>query len=167
MVSFINSLFSGFGTGIVGKESGISLHNRGQGFSLEPQHPSAIAPRKRPMHTLIPGFATKDGRPHMAFGVMGANFQPMGHVYVVTGMEDCGLDPQAALDAPRMFYEYGQLGVEEGVPAAVLEGLRKMGHKPVLREDPWGGGQIVLRDHAAGVYVGASDPRKDGTALGY
>jgi gamma-glutamyltranspeptidase/glutathione hydrolase len=167
MVSFINSLFSGFGTGIVGKKSGVSLHNRGQGFTLDPKHPSCIAPGKRPMHTLIPGFATRDGRPHMAFGVMGANFQPMGHVFVVTGMEDCGLDAQSALDAPRMFYEHGVLGVEESVPAEIVEGLRKMGHKPVLRPDPWGGGQIVLRDQAEGVYVGASDARKDGAALGY
>ena len=167
MVSFINSLFSAFGSAIVAPKSGVALHNRGQGFRLDPKHASAIAPGKRPMHTLVPAFTTKDGQPDMAFGVMGANFQPMGHVYVVTNTVDHGLDAQEALDAPRMFYENGELVVEPSVPGHVLEGLALLGHRPVLRADPWGGGQIVQRDHVNNLYVGASDPRKDGCALGY
>ena len=167
MVAFINSLFSNFGTGIVGPKSGVALHNRGMGFRLDPKHPSAIAPGKRPMHTLVPAMTMRDGKPDMAFGVMGANFQPMGHVYVVTNIVDHGLDPQEALDCPRMFYENGELGVEPSVPGHVLEGLAQLGHKPIIKQDPWGGGQIVQRDHDSGIYVGASDPRKDGCALGY
>jgi gamma-glutamyltranspeptidase / glutathione hydrolase len=167
MVAFINSLFSNFGTAIVGPKSGVVLHNRGTGFRLDPKHPSAIAPGKRPMHTLVPAMTLRDGKPDMAFGVMGANFQPMGHVYVVTNMVDHGLDAQEALDCPRMFYENGELGVETSMPAHILEGLSQLGHKPVIKADPWGGGQIVQRDHGNNLYVGASDPRKDGCALGY
>jgi gamma-glutamyltranspeptidase/glutathione hydrolase len=166
MVSFINSLFASFGSGIVARKSGVTLHNRGQGFRLDPKHPSAIAPGKRPMHTIIPAFATKDGRPHMAFGVMGGNFQPMGHVLLLSNMLDCGMELQAAIDAPRYNYENGGLLIEEGVPQAVVEGLQALGHKPRVRPEPWGGAQAIMRDAATGIYVGASDPRKDGCALG-
>ena len=119
------------------------------------------------MHTLVPAFAMKDGKPWATFGVMGANFQPMGHVYVMTNMLDYGMDPQETLDAPRMFFEGGQLWAEESVPANVLDQLKAMGHPVALRPDPWGGGQLITFDHANGTLTGASDPRKDGMAIGY
>ncbi len=166
-VSFINSLFAQWGSGIVTEKTGVNFHSRGAGFSLEAGHPNAIAPGKRPMHTLVPAMTLKDGAPHMAFGVMGAAFQPMGHVFVVSNMTDYSMDPQAALDFPRAFIEGGTVWVEDGVPIALREGLERMGHTVARRAEPWGGGQCVLIDREAGVLVGASDPRKDGCALGY
>lgn len=166
-VSFINSLYGDFGTGIVTTKTGIVMHNRGEGFVLDPAHPNCVAPGKRPMHTLVPAMAMKDGKPLMAFGVMGAHFQPMGHVYVMSNMFDYGMDPQEALDAPRVFFEGDALHAEESVPAETVAGLERMGHRVVRREMPWGGGQIVMFDHARGTLIGASDGRKDGMALGY
>ncbi len=166
-VSFINSLYGDFGTGIVTAKTGVTFHNRGEGFVLDPKHPNCVAPGKRPMHTLVPAFAMKDGKPLMAFGVMGAHFQPMGHVYVMSNMLDYGMDPQEALDVPRVFFEGDALHAEYSVPDDVVEGLKRMGHKVVRREFPWGGGQVVMWDRENGTLVGASDPRKDGMALGY
>jgi gamma-glutamyltranspeptidase/glutathione hydrolase len=166
-VSFINSLFSAFGTGIVTRKTGITLHNRGQGFVLDPQHLNCIAPGKRPMHTLVPAMAFKDGKPWLSFGVMGANFQPMGHAYVMTNMLDYGMNAQAALDHPRAFFEDDQIKLEASIPKTVFDGLAAAGHKVVVNESPWGGGQIVEMDQANGVLIGASDPRKDGMAAGY
>jgi len=166
-VSFINSVFKSFGSGMVTKKTGVVLHNRGQGFVLDPKHPNCIAPRKRPMHTLVPAMAMKDGKPWMTYGVMGANFQPMGHVYVLTNMLDYGMDPQEAIDFPRVFFEDGQLVCEHSVPADVYSGLAALGHPVAWRDDPWGGAQAVHFDHANGVLVGASDARKDGCAMGY
>ncbi len=166
-VSFINSLFSGFGTGIVTRKTGITLQNRGQGFVLDPKHRNCIAPGKRPMHTLVPAMAFKDGKPWMSFGVMGANFQPMGHAYVMTNILDYGMDAQTALDHPRAFFEDGTLQLETSMPKAVYEGLAAAGHPVSWRDDPWGGGQIVQIDPATGILIGASDPRKDGMAVGY
>jgi gamma-glutamyltranspeptidase/glutathione hydrolase len=119
------------------------------------------------MHTLVPAMVLKDGKPLMAFGVMGAHFQPMGHVYVMSNMFDYGMGPQEALDVPRMFFEGDGILVEDAVPADVVEGLVARGHRVQRRPMPWGGGQIVLIDRANGVLVGASDHRKDGLALGY
>lgn len=166
-VSFINSLFADFGSGIVTAKTGVCLHNRAQGFSLDPAHPNCIAPGKRPMHTLIPGMTFRNGQPEMAFGVMGAAFQPIGHVYIVTNMEDYGLDAQEALDCPRVFFEGNDVVVEEGVSVAARERLTAMGHKVIVRPLPWGGGQIVRFDRSNGTVIGASDPRKDGCAIGY
>jgi gamma-glutamyltranspeptidase/glutathione hydrolase len=166
-VSFINSLYGDFGTGIVTAKTGINFHNRGEGFVLDPGHRNCIAPRKRPLHTLVPAMVLQGGRPLMAFGVMGAHFQPMGHVYVMNNMFDYGMGPQEALDAPRMFFEGDAILAEESVPAAVVAGLEARGHKVRRRPMPWGGGQIVMFDHANGTLVGASDHRKDGLALGY
>jgi len=166
-VSFINSLFDEFGSGIVTGKTGIVLHNRGKGFVTDPRHPNCIAPGKRPMHTLVPAMVLKDGKPYMSFGVMGANFQPMGHVYVMSNMFDYGMDPQEALDSPRVFFEGDGLLAEESVPASVIAGLRRLGHRVSLREAPWGGGQIVVMDRERGVLIGASDARKDGMAIGY
>jgi gamma-glutamyltranspeptidase/glutathione hydrolase len=166
-VSFINSLYADFGSGIATTKTGVVFHNRGTGFVLDPKHPNCIAPRKRPMHTLVPAMAMKDGRAHMAFGVMGAAFQPIGHAYVMTNMLDYGMDPQEAIDCPRVFFEADDLVVEESVPSATVEVLRAMGHRIRVRSLPWGGGQAVLFDRDNGTLVGASDPRKDGLALGY
>jgi gamma-glutamyltranspeptidase / glutathione hydrolase len=166
-VSFINSLYADFGSGLATTKTGVVFHNRGTGFVLDPRHPNCIGPRKRPMHTLVPAMAMKDGRVHMAFGVMGAAFQPIGHAYLMTNMLDYGMDPQEAIDCPRVFFEGDDLVVEESVPAATVEALAAMGHRIRVRALPWGGGQAVLFDRENGVLVGASDPRKDGLALGY
>jgi gamma-glutamyltranspeptidase/glutathione hydrolase len=119
------------------------------------------------MHTLIPAIGVKDGKTRFAFGVMGAAFQPMGHVYMMSNMLDYGLDPQEALDCPRVFFEGADLIVEEGVPPSTVQQLAMMGHSVKMRDLPWGGGQIVTIDPVSGVRTGASDPRKDGCALGY
>src|SRR3990172_4683380 len=166
-VSFINSLYDEFGSGIVTRATRIVLHNRGKGFVCDPAHPNCIAPGKRPMHTLVPAMVTKGGAPHMVFGVMGAHFQPMGHAYVMTNMLDYGMDAQAAIDTPRAFFEGNRVLVEQGVPAHVVAGLAELGHTVGVRTMPWGGAQIALIDRERGVLVGASDARKDGMALGY
>jgi len=167
VVSFINSLFEGFGSGLVCPETGVLFHNRGKGFSLDPRHPNAIAPGKRPMHTIIPALACKDGLPVLGFGVMGGHYQPVGQVHVLTNLLDFGLDPQAAIDAPRAFAYGGELQVERGVAPATAEALAGLGHRVVPAENPLGGGQMIMVDHARGVLQGGSDPRKDGIALGY
>jgi gamma-glutamyltranspeptidase/glutathione hydrolase len=167
VVSFINSLFAGFGSGIVTRKTGVVLQNRGMGFVLDPKHPNVIAPRKRPMHTLVPAMGLKDGKPAFSFGVMGGGFQPAGHAYVITNMLDHGMDPQEAIDCPRVFFEGKELQLEQSVPAASAQKLKAMGHTISWREEPWGGGQMIAFDHANGTLTGASDPRKDGLALGY
>jgi len=166
-VSFINSLYGDFGSGICTTKTGVNFHNRGESFVLDPLHPNCIAPRKRPMHTLAPALAMRDGKAVMAFGVMGAHFQAMGHAYIITNLADYGMDHQEAIDCPRAFFEGGETVVEEAVPAATLAGLRKLGHRIRLRDMPWGGAQIVAIDRHNGVLIGASDARKDGMALGY
>jgi gamma-glutamyltranspeptidase/glutathione hydrolase len=166
-VSFINSLFSAFGTGICTEKSGIMLSNRGTGFMLEPDHPNAFGPRKRPMHTIIPALALRDGRCEMAFGVMGAHYQPMGHAQIVTGVYDHGLDIQSAIDAPRFFFTGEQTLIERGVSSATIEGLRARGHNVAVAPLPWGGAQAIQIDWTSGVLTAGSDPRKDGCALGY
>jgi gamma-glutamyltranspeptidase/glutathione hydrolase len=166
-VSFINSLYDEFGSGIVTRKTGVVLHNRGKGFVCTPGHRNCIAPRKRPMHTLVPAMVLKDGKPHMVFGVMGAHFQPMGHVYVMTNMFHYGMDPQTAIDAPRVFFDGDVVLAEEGLPAPVMAGLKALGHQVERRRMPWGGAQAVVIDRENEVLVGASDARKDGCALGY
>ncbi|MEZ5853205.1 MAG: gamma-glutamyltransferase [Hyphomicrobiaceae bacterium] len=166
-VSFINSIFSGFGSGIMARKSGVLFQNRGQGFSLDPKHPNCIAPGKRPMHTLVPAMAMRDGKPWASFGVMGGNLQPAGHAYVLSNMLEYGLDPQEALDCSRVFFEHGTCWAEHSVPEPVYRGLAELGHPMERKVDPWGGGQIVMMNHDTGTLTGASDPRKDGCALGY
>jgi gamma-glutamyltranspeptidase/glutathione hydrolase len=165
-VSFINSLYYAFGTGIASERTGVLLHNRGALFTLQEGHPNRIAPRKRPMHTLMPGMLAKDGKAVMPFGVMGGHYQPFGHVQVVVNMLDYGLDVQEAIDLPRFFHMGNALVVERGVPRAAAEGLAKLGHRLYAAGGPLGGGQAVWIDRARGVLVGGSDPRKDGCALG-
>ncbi|HYC18480.1 MAG TPA: gamma-glutamyltransferase [Pseudolabrys sp.] len=166
-VSLINSLYSSFGLGICTEKSGIMLNNRGACFTLEPDHPNIFGPNKRPMHTIIPALAMRDGRCDMSFGVMGAHYQPMGHVQIILNMVDYGMDVQQAIDAPRFFFEGEKTDVEHGTPAATIEGLKKRGHDVVMASLPWGGAQTIKIDWSRGVLIGGSEPRKDGCALGY
>ena len=175
--SFINSNYMGFGTGIVPPRTGFSLQNRGHNFSLDSAHPNAVAPRKRPYHTIIPAMATResDGSLYTSFGVMGGFMQPQGHAQVVVGMLNDMLDPQEALDQPRIAIEDGTSGgrvaVEHGIPVAVMSRLAEMGHsiRPVTGHGRaiFGRGQIIRRDSSSGVLVGGSDPRADGLAMGF
>ncbi len=165
--SFINSLFFPFGTGISGPNSGVMLQNRGSGFVVDPDHPNCVAPRKRPMHTIIPGMCMKEGRVAYSYGVMGGGYQPTGHSHVLTNMIDYGMDPQEALDCPRVFHIEGRIDVERGLGQDVMDGLAALGHEVDRPEMPWGGGQVIAFDWENGTLVGGSDPRKDGCALGY
>jgi gamma-glutamyltranspeptidase/glutathione hydrolase len=172
MISFIQSNYMGFGSGVVVPGTGISLQNRGAGFVVRRGHPNEVGPRKRPFHTIIPGFATTaDGEPLMAFGLMGGPMQAQGHVQLALRILAHGQNPQAAADAPRWRLMSGRrLAVEPDMDPALVEALRSRGHKIVV-EDPdaqfaFGGAQIIRREGAAG-YVAGSDPRKDGQALGW
>ncbi len=165
--SLINSLFQGFGSGILAERSGVMLHNRGLGFRLERGHPNCIAPRKRPLHTIIPGLVTEKGRAVMAYGVMGGHYQPMGQTSFLANFLDYGLDLQESLDLCRLFPFNGRVQVEGGVPSRLRDELVSLGHTLEEAEKPLGGGQAVWIDHRRGCLVGASDPRKDGCALGY
>ena len=165
--SFINSLYSSFGTGICTEKTGILLNNRGSCFTLAAGHPNVFGSAKRPMHTIIPALAMKDGRCDMSFGVMGADYQPMGHVQIVTNMRDYGMDVQEAIDCPRFFFEDELTVVERGARPATIEGLKQRGHNVVMAPTPWGGAQTIKIDWQRGVLTGGSEPRKDGCALGY
>jgi gamma-glutamyltranspeptidase / glutathione hydrolase len=169
MVSLIESTFAGFGSGIVVPGTGIALQSRGSGFKLDPAHPNVFAPRKRPYHTIIPGFLTRDGQPIGPFGVMGGHMQPQGHVQMIVNTVDYGLNPQASLDAPRWYWgEDHSIKVEPNVDLGLVEGLSVRGHDVEIDSDidVFGSGQIIWRQ-PSGIYVGGSDGRKDGNALGY
>ena len=175
--SFIGSNYMSFGTGIVPRGCGYSLQNRGAGFSLDPRHANALAPGKRPYHTIIPGMITgPDGALQAAFGVMGGFMQPQGHLQVVSALVDDAVDPQAALDRPRFQLAGGSVAALPGAPVALEEGLEQVagdlesrGHRVQVvagAERPgFGRGQVIWRD-GAGVLWGGSDPRADGCALG-
>lgn len=165
-VSLIYSIFNGFGSGIASEKFGILLQNRGSGFTLEEGHPNELKGNKRPMHTIIPGMLRKNGKAIMPFGVMGGAYQPNGHARLVSNLLDHGMDPQSAIDAPRAFSDRDDLKVEKGYTDQVRQDLMDMGHNVSVPETPIGGAQaILIRDD--GVLEGASDPRKDGCALGY
>ncbi|WP_195820853.1 gamma-glutamyltransferase family protein [Roseobacter sp. MH60115] len=165
-VSLIYSIFNGFGSGIASDKFGILLQNRGSGFTLEEGHPNELKGGKRPMHTIIPGMLRKKGKIIMPFGVMGGAYQPNGHARLASNVVDFGMDPQTAIDAPRAFSDRGDMKVEKGYTDTVRQELADMGHTVSIPETPIGGAQaILIRDD--GVLEGASDPRKDGCALGY
>jgi gamma-glutamyltranspeptidase/glutathione hydrolase len=166
-VSIINSLYSQFGCGIATEKTGIMLHNRGACFVIDPGHPNTYGPAKRPLSTLIPGLATRNGRCELSFGVMGAAYQAMGHAHVITNLVDYGMDLQAAIDEPRVFFQDDVTIVERGVPPATARGLEARGHRVETSLMPLGGGQAIAIDWQQGVLIGGSDPRKDGCALGY
>jgi gamma-glutamyltranspeptidase / glutathione hydrolase len=166
-VSIINSLYSQFGCGIATENTGIMLHNRGACFVMDPSQPNAFGPAKRPLSTLIPALAMRDGRCEMSFGVMGAAYQAMGHAHFITNLVDFGMDLQAAIDAPRVFFDREMTIVERGIAQASVRGLEERGHHVEFCLMPVGGGQAVAIDWRRGVLIGASDPRKDGCAIGY
>ncbi|HEY1016009.1 MAG TPA: gamma-glutamyltransferase family protein, partial [Herpetosiphonaceae bacterium] len=168
MVSYIQSNYMGFGSGIVVPETGIALQNRGACFSLEPGHPNELAPGKRPFHTIIPGFLTLNGDPIGPFGVMGGAMQPQGHVQMILNTIDWALNPQASLDAPRWQVTGGRgVLLEYGVPRHIVEGLQRSGHEvqPDAEGGKFGRGQIIWR-LPSGALVGGSDTRADGCAVG-
>lgn len=168
MVSFIQSNYQGFGSGIVIPGTGIALQNRGRGFSLDPDHPNCVGPGKRPFHTIIPGFVTESGAPRLAFGVMGGHMQHQGHVQMVHRLFDRGENPQAASDAPRWhLFEDFSVGLEAGFPSPIAADLANRGHsvRYVDREHVFGGAQLILK--TADGYVAGSDHRKEGLAAGF
>lgn len=172
MVSFIQSNYMGFGSGIVVPEYGVSLQNRGHGFTLDPTRDNLVGPGKRPFHTIIPAFLMKDGKPQMSYGVMGGDMQPQGHLQTLVRMLDYRQQPQAACDAPRWRYAGGIVNNEQGMPAATVQGLRDLGHQVQPFADSYqdyGAGQFIWRlgDPSVEGYAAASDPRRDGQAVGY
>ncbi len=166
-VSLIYSIYHSFGSGIASDRFGILFQNRGTGFNLTPGHPNEAGPGKRPMHTIIPGMLRRDDRVIMPFGVMGGAFQPVGHVRFLSNLVDFSLTPQAAIDAPRAFLDAGKLKLERGYPPSVAQELAELGHDLTVPPAPLGGAQAILIDAERGVLQGASDPRKDGAAIGY
>ena len=167
IVSLIQSLFSEFGSGIVAGETGIALHNRGALFNLTSGHPDRIGPHKRPMHTLVPAFVMKDGRPWVSFGVMGGDHQAQGHTQVLVNLIDFGMNIQEAGEAARVHHGNGGLDVESAVPQSARAGLAQRGHHVSESIGAYGGFQGILIDPLTGVLMGGSDPRKDGLAIGY
>ncbi|MCH9037081.1 MAG: gamma-glutamyltransferase, partial [Chloroflexi bacterium] len=166
------SLYESFGTGLVVPGTGVVLHNRGSLFSLDPEHPNCLAPNKRPYHTIIPAMVTRNDQVWLSFGVMGGFQQPQGHLQVLANMVDFGLDPQQALDALRFSVVLDDgVAVEEELPAATMEELRRRGHTiiPVGNGNRglFGGGQIIERDPESGVLRAGTEPRKDGSAIGW
>jgi len=164
-ISFINSIFTDFGSAIVDADTGLLLHNRAATFASEPGHPNAAAPNKRPMHTIIPGLALRDGLPVASFGVMGGHYQATGQVQVLSAMLDAGLDPQQAVELPRHFWYDGVLELETTVPESVVQALIALGYPTRRAARPIGGGQIIRIDRARGLLIAGTDPRKDGLAL--
>jgi gamma-glutamyltranspeptidase/glutathione hydrolase len=169
LVSLIQSNYMGFGSGVVVPGTGISLQNRGAGFSLAHDHPNEVAGGKRPFHTIIPGFMTRDGAPLAAFGVMGGPIQPPGHVQTAVRMIDHAMNPQSALDAPRWKVNAGRsIDLEASASRELREGLIALGHQLESIPDSYmdfGAGQVIMKAETG--YIAASDPRRDGQAAGF
>ena len=172
--SLIYSIYSSFGSGMVVPGTGVVLHNRGSLFSLDPNHPNALAPGKRPYHTIIPAMATVDGELYLSYGVMGAFMQPQGHLQVLSNVVDHGMEPQPALNALRFMVSQDSVALEEGVSPEVVRELERRGHHTQVIAGPargiaggFGGAQLIQRDRDTGVLWGASEPRKDGAAVGW
>jgi gamma-glutamyltranspeptidase/glutathione hydrolase len=165
--SLINSIYQTFGSGILAEGSGVLMQNRGLCFAFTPDLPNSFAPNTRPAHTIMPGLATRDGRPEICFGVMGEHYQPMGQTWVLTNVLEYGMDIQAAIDFPRVCPHLGEVEIERGVSPAMREKLAALGHTLTEVARPLGGGQAIMIDRERGVLIGGSDPRKDGAALGY
>jgi len=167
VVSLIQSIYEAFGSGIVAGDTGITLHNRGSLFSLNPGHPNLLAPGKRPFHTLVPAMVLKDKRPWLSFGVMGGDMQPQGHVQVLLNLIDFGMNVQEAGEAPRFRHSAAGLALESAISPEARFGLDLRGHRIISTIGTFGGFQGILFDQKTGVMMGGSDPRKDGLAIGY
>ncbi len=166
-VSFINSVYHSFGSGILCPETGVLFQNRGESFRLDPDHPNCIGPKKRPLHTIMPGMLTRGDQAVSPYGVMGGDYQPYGHVRVLTNVIDYGLDPQAAISMPRVFATGSLVAVERTFPPETYEGLTARGHVLTFAPAPLGGGQMIVIDREKGVLSAGSEHRKDGCALGF
>ncbi|WP_108462964.1 gamma-glutamyltransferase family protein [Devosia naphthalenivorans] len=166
-ISLINSVFMAFGSGIYAARSGVLFNNRGAGFSLEPDHPNLYGPSKLPLHTIIPAILRKGGRTVMSFGVMGGQYQAVGHTHMMSQIIDQGLDVQQASDRPRSFYTDGAITLEPTIDDWVRLELESRGHRTRWADEPLGGCQAIWIDRGNGLLWGASDHRKDGIALGY
>ncbi len=181
MVSLIQSNYRGMGSGMTPPGLGFILQDRGEMFVLKEGHPNSFAPRKRPFHTIIPAFITQDGKPWLSFGLMGGAMQPQGHAQIVINLIDFGMNLQEAGDAPRIHHDGsteptgqnlamtdgGVLQLESGFPYETIRALMNAGHHVEFANGPYGGYQAIARDHAQGIYIGASESRKDGQAAGY
>jgi gamma-glutamyltranspeptidase/glutathione hydrolase len=179
MISLIQSVYSSFGSTICPDGVGFAMQNRGQAFSLDPAHRNRLEPKKRPFHTIIPAFLTRQGAPVMAFGVMGGDIQPQGHAQVVMNMLDFGMSVQQATDVPRIAHDGssapwggemtngGEVIPELGLDPKVLEGLAALGHRIGKNPEALGGYQAIWREEDPRRYFGGSDPRKDGQAIGF
>ncbi len=178
-VSLIQSIYHSFGSGMVPGDLGFALQNRGRGFSLNPAHPNCLMPHKRPFHTIIPAFVTKEGKPFFSFGVIGGVFQPQGQVQILCNIIDFKMDPQLAGDVPRVRHDGSQepsgekminggwISIEPSIPESIREQLRQKGHRVEEDSHGYGGYQGIMLDSENGTLLGGSDPRKDGLALGY
>jgi gamma-glutamyltranspeptidase/glutathione hydrolase len=179
MVSLIQSNYRGMGSGMTPPGLGFVLQDRGEMFSLQEGHPNAYAPRKRPFHTIIPAFITRDGKPWVSFGLMGGDMQPQGHVQIVVNLVDFGMGLQEAGDAPRIYHwgsseptgesmqDGGIVALETGIDYAVVRDLVLRGHTIQVDVGDFGGYQAIMKHPQHGVYFGASESRKDGQAAGY
>lgn len=165
--SLISSLFYAFGSGRVCPETGVAFQNRGAGFRVQPGHANSVQPRKRPLHTIIPALALRNGRPALSFGVMGGPYQATGVVHTLQNVVDFGMNVQEALDAPRGFRFTGAFEAERGISDAVLADLQARGHPIGRNQVPWGGGQMIAIDPDRPLFSAGTDPRKDGAALAY
>lgn len=167
VVSFIQSIFSAFGSGLVAGDTGIILHNRGAGFSFDPNNPNKLEGGKRPFHTIIPAMVLKDGKPWLSFGVMGGDMQAQGHTQVLLNIIDFGMDVQRAGEQPRFRDFENGLALESEIGADVRKALEAKGHKLTTSPGAFGGYQAIMIDPKTGALFGGSDPRKDGCAIGW